>query len=196
MSAPLPLITLARHGETAWTLSGQHTGLTDLPLTERGEYHARLLGTRLHTFHFDKVFTSPLQRAARSCTIAGFDAEIDRDLVEWDYGDYEGLKTLEIQSRFPGWTLFHDGVPNGESIEQVTARVDRVIAKVRDLSCSVLIFSSGHLLRSLAARWVGLPTSGGQRLMLGTASLSILGYDHNLDEPVIKLWNDQSHLTM
>ncbi len=195
MSAKLPMVYLARHGETAWTLSGQHTGLTDLPLTPNGERNAKQLGERLKAITFAKVFASPLQRASRSCAIAGYDAaEIDPDLVEWDYGDYEGLKTAEIVAKNPGWNLFNDGVPNGETVREASDRVDRVIARLRAINDTVLLFSSGHTLRTLAARWIGLPASGGQLLALGTASLSILGYDHNLSEPVIKLWNDQSHI--
>jgi broad specificity phosphatase PhoE len=192
MSEALPVICLARHGETAWSLSGQHTGRTDLPLTERGERNARALGERLRGLTFAKVYTSPLQRAARTCELAGFGsaAEIDSDLVEWDYGQYEGRRTAEIHPERPDWQLFRDGCPGGESPDQVGARADRVVGRVRAIKDDVLIFSSGHFLRVLAARWLGLDAAAGRYLLLGTASLSALGYEHNLAEPAIRLWND------
>jgi broad specificity phosphatase PhoE len=195
MPQKLPLVFLARHGETAWSLSGQHTGLTDKPLTERGESNARQLGKRLEGLSFSKVFTSPLQRAARTCELAGFSAsaEVLPDLVEWDYGQYEGLRTSEIQTKQPGWNLFRDGCPGGESPSQIGERADRVINKVRAIEGSVLLFSSGHFLRVLAARWLGLTTEAGKYLLLGTASLSILGYEHDRSEPVIRLWDDVRH---
>src|SRR5205085_31148 len=154
MSEILPVVYLARHGETAWSLSGQHTGLTDLPLTERGERNARQLGGRLKELTFAKVFTSPLQRAIRTCELAGFGAvaEVDRDLVEWDYGQYEGRRTAEIRAERPDWQLFRDGCPGGETPEQVAARADRVISRVRAIAENVLLFSSGHFIRVLAAR--------------------------------------------
>jgi broad specificity phosphatase PhoE len=188
-----PEIFLVRHGETAWTISRQHTGLTDLPLTPRGEDDARQLGQHIPKKNFAVVMTSPLQRAKRTCDLAGFGATavVDSDLVEWDYGDFEGKTTAEIRTLQPNWSVFRDGCPGGESIEQVTARADRVINKVRQLAVHVLIFSSGHFTRVLAARWLGQPTSFGQHLLLGTASLSVLGYDHGLDEPVIRLWNER-----
>jgi broad specificity phosphatase PhoE len=196
MSELFPVIYLARHGETAWSLSGQHTGRTDLPLTERGERNARALGERLRGLVFARVFTSPLQRAVRTCELAGFGAmaEIDPDLVEWDYGQYEGRRTAEILAQRPGWQLFRDGCPGGESPDEVGARADRVMARVRALKDNVLIFSSGHFLRVLAARWLGLDAAGGRYLMLSTASLSALGYEHNLAEPVIRLWNETRHI--
>lgn len=195
MSAFLPIVCLARHGETAWSLSGQHTGLTDLPLTERGECKARSLGVRLKGSAFAKVFTSPLKRAIRTCELAGFgeQAEIDRDLVEWDYGQYEGLRTAEIHGRRPDWQLFRDGCPGGESSDQIGARADRIVARVRSLKENVLLFSSGHFLRVLAARWLGLDAEVGGYFVLETASLSILGYEHNRSEPAIRLWNDARH---
>ncbi len=191
MREPLPVVTLARHGETAWSLSGQHTGLSDLPLTERGERNARVLAERLAGLRFAKVFTSPLQRAARTCELAGFGAlaELDGDLVEWDYGKYEGRTSREILSERPGWQLFRDGCPGGESPAQVGARADRVIARVRAASGDVLLFSSGHFLRTLAARWLGLEPGAGRHFVLGTASLSTLGYEHDRTEPVIRAWN-------
>lgn len=207
MNPALPQLFLARHGETAWSLSGQHTGLTDLPLIASGERDARRLGQRLgqrlragssersgeraRSAGFARVWTSPLQRAARTCELAGFgaQAEADADLVEWDYGDYEGLTSAQIQAANPGWSLFRDGCPGGEAPAQVAARADRVIARVRAVDADVLLFSSGHLLRMLAARWLALPPSGGALLVLGTASLSVLGYEHHRGEPVLRAWN-------
>ena len=196
MSEALPLIHLARHGETAWSLSGQHTGRTDLPLTERGERNARALGHRLRGLEFAKVYTSPLQRAARTCELAGFgtSAEIDPDLVEWDYGQYEGRRTAEIHVERPDWQLFRDGCPGGESPAQIGARADRVVSRVRAIKGDVLVFSSGHILRVLAARWLGLDASAGRYLLLSTASLSALGYEHNPTEPAIRLWNETRHV--
>ncbi len=198
MSAPLPIIYLARHGETAWSLSGQHTGLTDLPLTDRGERNARALGERLKGLKVAAVFTSPLQRAARTCELAGFGAaaEIDRDLLEWNYGDYEGRRTVEIHTEHPDWQLFRDGCPGGESPDQVGARADRVVSRVRALQGDVLLFSSGHFLRVLAARWLGREPGAGRYFLLSTASLSALGYEHNFSQPVIRLWNDMRHVEM
>jgi broad specificity phosphatase PhoE len=192
----LPVIHLARHGETAWSLSGQHTGRTDLPLTERGERNARALGQRLRGLEFAKVYTSPLQRAARTCELAGFgtSAEIDPDLVEWDYGQYEGCRTAEIHAERPDWQLYRDGCPGGESPGQIGARADRVVDRVRAIKGDVLVFSSGHFLRVLAARWLGLDASGGRYLLLSTASLSALGYEHNLAAPAIQLWNETRHV--
>ena len=196
MSEGLPVIYLARHGETAWSLSGQHTGRTDLPLTERGERNARALGERLKGLTFAKVFTSPLQRAARTCALAGFGdvAEVDRDLLEWHYGDYEGRTSAEILAQRPDWQLFRDGCPNGESPDQVGARADRVVRRVRAVQGDVLLFSSGHFLRTLAARWLGLEPAGGRLFLLGTAALCALSYEHNPSEPVIRLWNDTGHV--
>jgi probable phosphoglycerate mutase len=192
MSEILPVIYLARHGETAWSVSGQHTSFTDLPLTDRGERNAVRLGERLCGLVFTKVFTSPLQRAARTCELAGFGgvAEVDRDLVEWNYGDYEGLRTVEIRAKRPDWHLFRDGCPNGESPEQIGARADRVVSRVRAVKGDVLIFSSGHFLRVLAARWLGLEPFAGKFFMLDTASISALSYEHDLSSPAIRFWND------
>jgi broad specificity phosphatase PhoE len=188
----LLVIYLARHGETAWSLTGQHTGLTDLPLTERGERNALRLGQRLAGSVFAKVLTSPLQRAFRTCELAGFGAvaEFDPDLVEWNYGDYEGLRTAEIHAMRPGWQLFRDGCPNGESPQDVGARADRVVSRVRAFKGDVLIFSSGHFLRVLAARWLGLEPFAGKFFMLDTASVSALSYEHDLSSPAIRFWND------
>ena len=196
MSETLPAIYLARHGETAWSLTGQHTGLTDLPLTERGERNARRLGQRLAGLTFARVFTSPLQRAARTCELAGFRsiAEVDRDLVEWNYGKYEGLRTTEIRAKHPDWQLFRDGCPGGELPDQVAARADHVVSRVRAIKGDVLIFSSGHLLRVLAARWLGLEAAAGRFFTLVTASVSVLGYENSLSQPVIRLWNDIRHV--
>jgi len=196
MSKELPFIYLARHGETAWSLTGQHTGLTDLPLTHRGEQNAYALRERLTELKFDKVFTSPLQRAVRTCELAGFGAcaEIDQDLLEWNYGQYEGLTSAEIHAKRPDWQLFRDGCPGGELPEQVGGRADCVLSRVRAVQGDVLLFSSGHFLRVLAARWLGLEPSAGRFLLLSTASLSVLGYEHNLCQPVIRLWNDTRHV--
>jgi probable phosphoglycerate mutase len=196
MSTELPAVYLARHGETAWSLSGQHTGLTDLPLTERGEQNARALGKRLNGMKFVKVFTSPLQRARRTCELAGFRtaAELDRDLLEWNYGQYEGLRTDTIHAERPDWQLFRDGCPGGESPGQVGARADCVVNRVRAIDGNVLLFSSGHFLRVLAARWLGLEPAGGRFFLLSTASLSAVGYEHNSSQPVIRLWDDTRHV--
>ena len=198
MSGTLPSVYLARHGQTAWTVTGQHTGRTDLPLTERGECNARQLQERLSGLTFTRVFTSPLQRARRTCELAGFGpvAQIDHDLVEWDYGDYEGRLTADILAERPGWELFRDGCPGGESPQQVAARAHQVVERLRTVAGDVLLFSSGHFLRMLAARWTGLETGHARSLMLGTASLSALGYEHNLSQPVIQLWNDTHHVLM
>ena len=196
MSELLSGVYLARHGETAWSLSGQHTGRTDLPLTERGERNARALGQRLRGLAFAKVLTSPLQRAARTCELAGFGAaaEIDSDLVEWDYGQYEGRRAGEIHAERPDWQLFRDGCPGGESPGQIGARADRVVGRVRAVKGDVLVFSSGHFLRVLAARWVGLEPEAGRFFLLSTASLSALSYAHNLSQPAIRLWDDDRHV--
>jgi len=192
MSAGLAVVYAVRHGETAWGLSGQHTGLTDLPLTEAGERNARGLAARLAGRSFAQVLTSPLQRASRTCALAGFGAvaEHDRDLVEWNYGDYEGRKSAEIHAEHPDWLLFRDGCPGGESPAEVGARADRVVRRLRAIDGDVLLFSSGHFLRTLAARWLGLEPAAGQYFLLGTAAVSILGYEHNRSEPAIRLWNE------
>jgi broad specificity phosphatase PhoE len=199
MSEELPIIYLARHGETTWSLSGQHTGITDLPLTERGERNARQLGERLKGLTFAKVFTSPLQRATRTCELAGFGAaaEADRDLMEWNYGEYEGRRTAEILAERPDWQLFRDGCPGGESPSEVGKRADRVVSRVRAVHGNVLLFSSGHFSRVFAARWLGLEPAAGKYFLLSTASLGMLAYEHNNpSEPVIRLWNDTRHVEM
>ena len=192
MTSALPEIHVIRHGETAWTESGQHTGLTDIPLTERGERQARQLGEHLRGRTFTYVFTSPLQRARRTCELAGFGAmaQIDPDLVEWNYGEYDGLTRAEILDRRPGWQVFRDGCPGGESVAEVGARADRVMARLRSLDGDVLLFSSGHLTRVFAARWLGLDASCGRWFLLSTTTLSILGSDHDKSEPVLRLWTD------
>lgn len=195
----LPKLYLARHGETAWSLSGQHTGLTDLPLTARGEANARSLGVRLRDAAFDRVFTSPLKRASVTCRLAGFGevAELDPDLVEWDYGKYEGLKSAQIREQRPDWNLFRDGCPGGESVEAVAARADRVVARARQFGGRILLFTSGHFSRVLAARWLGgNPDPLAGYLLLGTASVSILSYEHDLRHPAISLWNDTRHVAI
>jgi probable phosphoglycerate mutase len=197
MNETLPVVYLARHGETAWSLTGQHTGLTDLPLTEHGEQNARRLGKRLRGLTFAKVFTSPLQRASRTCELAGFGsgAVVDPDLVEWNYGQYEGRTSADIYRERPDWQLFRDGCPGGETPEQVGARADRVVARLRAVPGNALVFSSGHFLRVLAARWLGLEAGwAGCYFLLSTASLSAVGYEHNLSRPVIRLWNDDHHV--
>jgi probable phosphoglycerate mutase len=196
MNKTLPVTYLARHGETAWTITGQHTGRTDLPLTERGEANARRLGERLSGLTFTKVFTSPLRRVMRTCELAGFGsvAQIDPDLVEWDYGEYEGRLTVDILKERPDWQLFRDGCPGGELPQQVAARADRVVSRVRVVAGDVLVFSSGHFLRVLATRWIGSEAMNGKSLMLGTASLSALGYEHGISHPAIQLWNDTHHV--
>jgi probable phosphoglycerate mutase len=184
---------LARHGETEWTLSGQHTGRTDIPLTQRGEEEARRLGELLHGKTFALVLTSPLRRARRTCELAGFGdrCQVDADLREWDYGEFEGLKTAEIRQRRPDWVLFRDGCPGGENAEQVGGRADRILARVRAATGDSLLFAHGHLLRVLTARWLDLPAAAGQLFLCDPASLGTLAHEHeNLQEPVLRLWNE------
>jgi broad specificity phosphatase PhoE len=185
----IPLVCLVRHGETEWSLSGRHTGATDLPLTENGERVARLLAPVLAQEKFALVLTSPLQRARRTCELAGLSANaaIDVDLLEWNYGDYEGLTPKQIQTLAPGWMLFNDGAPGGESPAQVAARVDRVISRVRDADGHVALFAHGHVFRVFAARWLALPPSEGARFLLDTATLSVLSYYRGA--PALKRWN-------
>src|SRR5215813_2993318 len=174
MSGGLPVVYLARHGETAWTISRQHTGRTDLPLTAQGEAEAARLGQRLEGLTFAAVLASPLRRAVRTCELAGYGsaADIEPDLVEWNYGAYEGRTSAEIHAERPDWLVFRDGCPDGESPQQIGARADRVIARVRAIDGDALLFSSAHFLRVFAARWLGLPPAGGMYFLLGTASLS------------------------
>ncbi len=188
----LSRLYLMRHGETAWSLSGQHTGRTDIPLTEQGEQDARQLAERLHAVEFSRVFTSPLQRARRTCELAGLGevAEIEPDLVEWDYGDYEGQRPADIRKSRPDWNVFRDGCPGGESPAQASERADRVIARLRTLEGNIALFSHGHFGRVLAARWIGLEIRQAQHLLLSTASVCILGHEHNkVEAPAIILWN-------
>ena len=192
MATALPKLYLARHGDTAWTDSHQHTGRTDIPLNERGEEHARLLGEELRGFSFVRVFTSPLQRASKTCELAGFGAvaKVDPDLLEWDYGQFEGAITSDILKDRPDWELFRDGCPGGESPQDVAVRADRFIARVHSLTGNVLAFSSGHISRMIAARWLGLPPAAGRHFYCDPASLGVLGFEHDRrDQPVIRLWN-------
>jgi probable phosphoglycerate mutase len=195
MPSELPRLFLTRHGDTAWTDSHQRTGRTDLPLNAAGEERARQIGERLRRFSFARVFTSPLQRASRTCELAGYGADpvIDPDLVEWDYGRYEGMLTRDILKERPGWELYRDGCPGGESPGDVAARADRFIARVRGIEGDVLAFSSGHVIRMIAARWLGLPPGAGRYFYCRTASVGVLGFEHrNRDEPVVGLWNHVS----
>jgi probable phosphoglycerate mutase len=186
----LPSITLVRHGETEWSKSGRHTGRTDLPLTPSGEAEARALRSRLAGTAFDHVLTSPLQRAQRTAELAGFTATIDVDLLEWDYGDYEGLTSAAIRANRPDWDLFADGCPGGETVQQITERADRLTMHLKALSGKVLIFSHSHLLRILTARWIGQPIGLARALLLSTGTMSALGFGHNnVSEPAITLWN-------
>jgi probable phosphoglycerate mutase len=192
MPLEMPKLFLARHGDTAWTDSHQRTGRTDIALNEAGEARARQLGDRLRRFSFTRVFTSPLQRAAKTCELAGFGAAacVDPDLVEWDYGQFEGMLTKNILKQRPGWELFRDGCPGGESPEDVTGRADRFIAQVRRLEGDVLAFSSGHIIRMIAARWLGLPPASGRFFYCRPASVGVLGFEHkNRDEPILVVWN-------
>jgi probable phosphoglycerate mutase len=184
-------VYVVRHGETAWSLSGQHTGLTDLALTPRGEEQARGLAQWLRGMTFDHVFSSPLQRARRTCELAGFGgvAALDADLVEWNYGVYEGRTSAQIRQSNPSWELFRDGCPGGESVAEITARANRVVSRLHALEGNVLIFSSGHMLRVLAARWLAADTALGRNLVLDPACISMLGYDHHGADPVIRRWN-------
>jgi broad specificity phosphatase PhoE len=187
----LPQITLVRHGETAWSRSGQHTGRSDILLTPTGEEAARALAPRLAVRTYAAVWSSPSSRAATTCALAGFGSGcvIEPDLAEWDYGTYEGRTTKDILAERPGWRLFRDGCPGGEAAADVGARADRVLARIRALDADVILFSSAHFLRVLAARWIGLPPEGGALLVLGTASLSVLSYEHDRGEPVLRSWN-------
>jgi broad specificity phosphatase PhoE len=196
MSDSLPTHYMARHGETAWTITGQHTGLTDLSLTPAGERNAERLGSRFRGLAFSEVWTSPLQRARKTAQLAGFAAvaTIDADLVEWNYGDYEGLRSAEIHVDRPQWNIFRDGCPGGESPSDVMSRAHRIVTRLRATQGNVAIFSSGHFLRVLAAGWLGLDPLASRLWVLSTASLSAIGYEHDYTEPVIRLWNDTSHL--
>jgi len=196
MSNKLPIVYLARHGNTAWTHTGQHTGLTDLALTPDGESNAVRLGERLKGLTFTRVFTSPLQRASRTCELAGFGAvaETDPDLVEWNYGKYEGFTSAQILEQRPDWDLFRDGCPGGESPAQIGERAGRVVQRLRRIDGNVLLFSSGHFIRVLTACWLGVGPNGGRYFLLNPASLSALNYEHNLSHPAVRLWNDDRHV--
>jgi broad specificity phosphatase PhoE len=181
-------VWLVRHGETEWSRTGKHTGTTDVPLTQKGEEAARELAPRLAGESFDLVLTSPMQRARRTAGLAGFtDAEVDEDLVEWGYGDYEGITTPEIRESVPGWTVWTHPSPGGETREEVTKRLDRVVARCREVPGDVLLVGHGHTLRALAARWLGLPVTEGRLLKLDTGTVSVLGYEH--ETPVVLRWN-------
>lgn len=191
-SSPLPKLYLVRHGDTAWTDSRRHTGRTDVPLNERGEARARQLGAWLRQFSFARVLTSPLLRASKTCALAGFEAraEVDIDLLEWDYGCFEGKTTHDIVNDRPGWELFRDGCPDGESPRDVATRADRFIARLLGMTADVLAFSSGHIIRMIAARWNGLTPTAGRIFFCRPASVGVLGFEHDrLEEPVLRLWN-------
>ena len=195
MPEALQRVVLVRHSETAWTLSGQHTGRSDIPLTAKGEQDARAIGVRLRGIDYERVFTSPLQRARRTCELAGFAAaaQTDADLMEWDYGRYDGVRTAEIRAQRPDWRLFEDGCPGGETADAVGVRADRVIARVRERPGNVLLFAHRDILRVLTARWLGMPARDGRLFYLDTGAVSVLGYDHDRTESVIRLWNDPPH---
>lgn len=183
-------VVLVRHGETEWSRAGRHTGRTDIQLTERGREQARAVGAALRSRRFALVLTSPLERAAETCRLAGYGESAGRrdDLMEWDYGAYEGRKTVDIREERPGWTLWRDGVPDGETAADVGARVDRVIAELRSLAGDAAVFAHGHVLRVLAARWVGLEPVAGQLFALDTATISVLGYER--ERAVLRSWNE------
>jgi probable phosphoglycerate mutase len=178
-----------RHGETAWSLSGQHTGTTDIPLTDNGRRLAERMRPILAKFEFALVLCSPMRRARETCEIIGLGekAVIDSDLVEWNYGQYEGLTPKQIQEIAPGWLIFRDGCPGGETPEHVGMRVDRVIARSRAVEGNIALFAHGHVLRVLAARWIGMQAGGGQHFMLNTGTMCVLGYYHEI--PAIRIWN-------
>jgi probable phosphoglycerate mutase len=196
MPEPDQRVVLVRHGETEWSRDLRHTGRTDIPLTDAGRAAAGTLAPRLADERFALVLTSPLSRAADTCRLslpgADPEAESDDDLMEWDYGDYEGRRSTEIRAERPGWLLWNDGVPHGETAEQVAARLDRVIERVRAADGDVALFAHGHILRALAARWLGQPVAFGAHLLLATAALSVLTHDRGT--PAVALWNDNSHL--
>jgi broad specificity phosphatase PhoE len=183
-------VVLVRHGQTAWSVSGQHTGMTDIPLTDEGRRHAEALGSRLSGWRFARVLTSPLARAMDTCRLAGFgaQAEVSDDLREWDYGEYEGRRTVDIREERPGWNLWLDGVPGGETAEEVGRRADRVIEAAKSAAGDVALFAHGHVLRVLGVRWIGLPPDDGRRLALSTASVSVLGWER--ETAVVTRWNE------
>ena len=187
-------VIAVRHGQTQWSANGRHTGRTDIPLTDAGREQADLAGARLRGHEFALVLSSPLSRALETCRIAGFGDVVvtDDDLLEWHYGDYEGLTSPEIQAQAPGWSLWTDGCPNGEAVADVAARVDRAIGRCRSTEGDVALFAHGHVLRVLGARWSAQDPSLGAALSLSTASVSVLGWEHSA--PVISRWNDTAHL--
>jgi len=189
-------VSLARHGETEWSLSGLHTGRKDIPLTPHGEEQARKLGERLRLRSFSAVFTSPLERARKTCELCGFGAVARSltDLSEWDYGDYEGKRAAEIRASRPDWRLFRDGCPGGETPADIAARADRVIPLLEAAGGDAIVFAHGHLLRVLMARWMKIPLEIAGRFSLDPASLSILSRDPHTSDPVIERWNDIAHL--
>jgi len=189
----LTQLYLIRHGETAWSLSGQHTSRTDIALTAKGEQDAKQLAMRLAGVRFSEVLTSPRLRARQTCELAGFGTrcQVEPDLAEWEYGDYEGLRSTEIHQLRPDWSIYRDGCPNGESPADISARVDRLLADLRARDGKIALFSHGHLGRVLATRWLGSPVEEARHLLLSPASISILGYEHEKpDEPVIAQWNE------
>ncbi|MFN8178403.1 MAG: histidine phosphatase family protein [bacterium] len=192
----MPDLWLVRHGETAWSAAGRHTGRTDVPLTPRGEQQGILLRRQLHEQEFSLVLTSPLRRARDTCAIAGYgaSAEADADLAEWDYGAYEGRTGAEIRHESAGWDIWSRGVPGGETAADVGARADRVLGRVASVSGNVALFAHAHLLRILAARWLRLEPAAGRHFALATASVSVLG--HEGTRPVLRRWNDTSHLNV
>jgi probable phosphoglycerate mutase len=190
----LQRLFVVRHGETAWSVTRQHTGRTDLPLTAQGESDAEALAPWLAQFRFAAVLSSPLQRARRTAVLAGFGASLqpDPDLLEWDYGAYEGRRTVDIRREYPGWRLFEHGCPGGETPQNVSARADRAIGRIRRIAGDVLVFAHQDILRVIAVRWLGLDVSQGRFFPLSTASVGILGYDHGIDEPAFRLWNAET----
>ena len=191
-----PTIWIVRHGQTEWSVAGKHTGRSNIPLTPEGEEQARKLAARLRSVPFAAVLTSPLERARKTCDLAGFGAraELVPDLMEWHYGEYEGLKSVEIKAKRPDWHLFRDGCPGGEELKDVVVRADRVVGRLKSAAGNVLVFSHGHLLRVLATRWAGIAAESGSRFGLAPASISILAWDAASGDPLIDHWNDVSHL--
>jgi probable phosphoglycerate mutase len=195
MNLPLPEVFIVRHGETEWTITGQMTGRIDLPLTPRGEDEARQVPEELRGLEFSEVLTSPWARARRTCELAGFGdrARSDPDLAEWDYGEYQGRRTEDVVKERPGWSLFRDGCPGGESPADVEARADRVVRHLREAGGRALLFGHGHFSRVLAVRWLGFAVVEARHLYLSPAAVSILGYEHSIDTPVLRAWNREAH---
>ncbi len=193
---PLPRLYIVRHGNTNWAEAHRFTGRTDLPLNARGEANARRLAARLSGLTFSRVFTSPLERARRTCELAGFaaNARIDPDLIEWNYGQLEGHFSADVARERPAWDLFRNGAPGGESPKEVADRADRFIAKVRQTTGDVIAFSSGHISRVIAARWIGLGPDAAAKFLFSTAGIGILSYEHTIDYPAVELWNDDGSI--